>query len=74
MEHSDSLITERIRSAMDRNSIDSVDELARRSGIAKVTLHRKLKAPGSLRIAELNGIAEALGVSTDDLLRDEVAS
>lgn len=50
----------------------SVLSLSESTGIPRVTLGRKLKRPEQLTVAELDLIAEALGIPASDLLAVDV--
>lgn len=63
----------RVRSAMDSAGM-SETELARRSGIARVTLGRRLAGHGSFALNEVEAIADALDLPLEALLLGELAA
>lgn len=52
----------------------SENELAKRAGIARVTLGRRLDGHGSFSLNEAELIATALGKSVDELLLEATAA
>ncbi|HEY9353775.1 MAG TPA: helix-turn-helix transcriptional regulator [Nocardioides sp.] len=65
-------VARRVRSVMDAAGM-SQNELADRSGIARVTLRRRLDGHSAFTLNESERIAAALGTSLDELLLGAVA-
>jgi lambda repressor-like predicted transcriptional regulator len=66
MDQLDRDASERVKSAMKAAGI-GVNQLAANSGIARVTLMRRLSRGGDFTLRELDLIADALGVPTATL-------